>query len=763
MFKPRPAQAKILRYTGGKLGVSAVPGSGKTHTLSYLAAQLVRQAVRDDQEVLVVTFANSAVDNFHRRIREFLQIEQGLIPDVGYRVRTLHGLAHDIIRERPALLGLPEDFQIADERESNDILDEIVTNWLRGNSGALDEFISADIDDARRRWIERERWPDLARSIAAAFIRRAKDVQATPAELRFRLPAWGGVWTLARMGVDIYQDYQRSLAFRGKVDFDDLVRLALEALQIDYKLLERLRARWPYILEDEAQDSSELQEKILRLLTAPSPSSPLLAGEGVGWVRVGDPNQAINTTFTTSDIRFLNQFLDEEDVKAYTLDASGRSTRRIIDLANALVDWVATEHPNAVVRQEAFRVQHIEPTPPDDPQPNPTDSDDLKVVLHHKPLSPERELKSVIDSLIRWLPDHADQTVAVLAPDNRRGFRLAERLKQKDIPYDEMLRSTSSTRQAARALERVLRYLAEPLNRTLLASAHDVWAESLTAEDAEEPTASSPMEPQRKNIMDGLRRCEEVESFVWPRPDKDWLEEVEMAHEPSAREHLLAFRKLAQRWLGARMLPIDQLILTIAQDLFRAPADLALAHKMAVVLRGLGQGHPEWRLHEMCNELANIAANQQRFLGFSDDDLGFTPRPGRVTVATMHKAKGLEWDRVYLMGVSNYDFPSVQPHDTYRGEAWFIRGGLNLEAEAIAQLEALKHPDPDAIAMYVPGRATNQARLEYTEERLRLLYVGITRAKKELVITWNVGDQERLVKQAAAPFLALYTLTEGTK
>ena len=103
------------------------------------------------------------------------------------------------------------------------------------------------------------------------------------------------------MGAEIYADYQRSLAYRGVVDFDDLIRLALEALRRDADYLARLRQRWPYILEDEAQDSSELQEKILRLL----------AGERGNWVRVGDPNQAIYDTFTTANPRFLRSYLEE--------------------------------------------------------------------------------------------------------------------------------------------------------------------------------------------------------------------------------------------------------------------------------------------------------------------------------------------------------------------------------------------------------------------------------------------------------------------
>ncbi|MBN2047701.1 MAG: UvrD-helicase domain-containing protein, partial [Anaerolineaceae bacterium] len=65
MFKPRPLQQAVVDFNRGKMGVAAVPGSGKTQTLSFLAARLIHEGlVREDQEVLVVTLTNSAVGNF---------------------------------------------------------------------------------------------------------------------------------------------------------------------------------------------------------------------------------------------------------------------------------------------------------------------------------------------------------------------------------------------------------------------------------------------------------------------------------------------------------------------------------------------------------------------------------------------------------------------------------------------------------------------------------------------------------------------------
>jgi DNA helicase-2/ATP-dependent DNA helicase PcrA len=130
MFKPRPMQKQVLRYRGGMMGVSAVPGSGKTQTLSELASKLIiNNCVEDDQEILIVTLVNSAVNNFSGRISSILK-EAGLLPDIGYRVRTLHGLAHDIVRERPDLVGLSDRFQIADEREANEILRNASQSWI---------------------------------------------------------------------------------------------------------------------------------------------------------------------------------------------------------------------------------------------------------------------------------------------------------------------------------------------------------------------------------------------------------------------------------------------------------------------------------------------------------------------------------------------------------------------------------------------------------------------------------------------------------
>lgn len=728
----------MLAYERGKMGVSAVPGSGKTQVLSALAAKLVAEAsLADDQEILIVTLVNSAVDNFARRVDEFVQ-ERRLLPHIGYRVRTLHGLAYDIVRERPGLVGLADDFTIVDEREASQILRDAVDAWLAANPDSLMPWLDPTLDERKADWVRREHWPRLVSDISNSFIRMAKDLQVTPDMALDILAALEEDAPLLEMGFAIYADYQRSLNYRGAVDYDDLIRLALLALRSDPDYLARLRFRWPYILEDEAQDSSRLQEEILRLLVGPNGN----------WVRVGDPNQAIYETFTTASPRYLRSFLAETGVAARELPNSGRSTESIMALANYLVEWSREEHPLPPLR-DALAPTRILPTPPGDPQPNPEDHPEAVQLLNRK-LTPDEEVQLVVSSIARWLPDHPDETVAVLAPRNDRGEHVVTALRNRKIEVVELLKSTRATRDTAGALGNVVNYLADPASPAKLARAYEVWRRA----DREDPDLRVRMDA----AVRALRKVREVEAFVWPRPDPESLDALPLAEgdgDLGLAEHLAEFRVLVRRWQAATTLPIDQLLLTIGQDLFDLPADLALTYKLSAVLKQVAGSHPHWRLPELTQELAVIARNERKFLGLADDDTAFDPQAhrGKVVVVTAHKAKGLEWDRVYLLSANNYDFPSALPGDSFISERWFVRDRLNLEAEALTQLAAAV----EGQSAPPEGEATNQARLDYAAERLRLLYVGITRARRDLMVTWNTGKSQTVRAQPAVPLLALMT------
>ncbi len=113
-------------------------------------------------------------------------------------------------------------------------------------------------------------------------------------------------------------------------------------------------------------------------------------------------------------------------------------------------------------------------------------------------------------------------------------------------------------------------------------------------------------------------------------------------------------------------------------------------------------------------------------------------------MATYHKAKGLEWDKVYLSSLNNFDFPSASPDDYFLSERDIFVEPKNRQAEIKMELEAIINPNAPA---YEPGLATIIDRNDVSRERIRLLYVGITRAKKSITASYNTG---RFLKQDEA-------------
>ncbi len=750
----RPAQEEILNYEGGRLGISAVPGSGKTFTLSRLAAKLVHKLAAsgplDDREVLVVTFTNAAAENFRSSIGRVVE-SRHLLPS-GFRVGTIHSLAHEIVRERPGLVALGEDFDIIDERTSQDIKRQAVNNYLQSNPDFLGAYVKTE-DLQNPRNMERL-LPPTAQEIADAVIRRVKELRADPETLENLLQQQSGSWPLLSFGLQVCRDYQRGLGVRGGVDFDDLILLALQALETDENLLARLQQRWPFVLEDEAQDSSALQEQMLSLLTSAHGN----------WVRVGDPNQAINTTFTSADPRFLRDFVDRETVQSLPLPDSGRSAMPIIDLANCFIDWSRQEHP-VLSPDQALSLPYILPTNEDDPQRNPEPGDPA-VYFYDPPLTPADEIRILVASLKRWLPKHPAKSVAVLVPDNYRGAQFSQAFEDAGLPFDDsLLRSTSTTRVAVDALVKAMRYISQPANPSHLNSLWtDVWwarrrcthaaaepdAESSPADEENrppswlEPDASDGQNAQQNELPQPVIRFGKAlgqlrlpERFVYPTAGDDWLQELGWIDDfDGFRPIVDRFQQDLRRWCSAAVLPVDELVLTLGQDLFTEAPERALAHSAAILLANIVREQPELRLPELTKELEQAGANKRRFLGFGEETRGFEPPAGKVTIATMHTAKGLEWDRVHLASVSNYSFPSGADDEYYRGQPRFVRDSLNLTEEALEQTRQLHMGTLDE---YVQGDATREARKEIAAERLRLLYVGITRARQELVLTYNTG------------------------
>jgi len=724
-YRLRPHQQQVLAYEGGRMAVSAVPGSGKTLTLALLAARLIVEGhIGELGEVLVVTVQNSAVDNISARIRRIL-VEQRL-PPVGYHVCTLHKLAADILRGRRDLAGVDDQFAIVDEIETGRMIHTAVDAWTSSNNALWLSFLP-DPDPTD---FVKSRWRGETERIGREVAKLCKHLRLTPAEASSRLEGEGLGVALARMGVALYTLYEQYLRARAGLDFDDLIWRATDAIEQDGSFLAALRAKWPYILEDEAQDSSPLQETIL----------DSLAGEDGNWVRVGDPNQAINSTFTAADPRFFRAFLGRADISYQALLESGRCARPLMAMADALAYWGAFEHPTEAVRGLSFEPQRMQATGEGDPQPNPPD----EACTVHIARRPYDDVKAEAQRVASWAANyvkrHPDETVAILCPAGWQGSEVVQALETlPDVPFDDMLRTTPQVRNVARLLAKALQYLADPTHKGNLIVLYRalVSAELLPARDEGQPRR-----------LAGALGDVALPELLYPRGTAS----VEAVVSEQARlregdiECLGAYVQLVRRWVSAVHLPPDQLILTISQDLFSRPEEersLALCHTIATLQRNMLQLHPEWTLADLSADLDAVANNRRTLVGLGLSDEGYQPTAGRIAVTTMHKAKGLEWDTVYLVCVDDLEFPD-RLDGAYRGEPFYLPGHAP-PVEARKTLERLVQHNGAVAADPVI-----EARLEEIAERLRLLYVGVTRARRNLSITYAQKNGSRDVRPALA-------------
>ncbi len=471
----------------------------------------------------------SAVDHFARQVAGFVR-ERGLLPNLGYRVCTLHSLAHDIVRSGPAwsaFRGLASSMTVRPIASSAMSLAADCAPSL-----LVDEWLAPDLGERDRERVLREKWPLTMLDVGTAVTKRAKDLQLSPADLSERLHASDRALPFSRRASRSTPTITSALAYRGAVDFDDLIRLALDALQLDADLLARLRHRWPYVLEDEAQDSGRLQESILRLLTGPDGN----------WVRVGDP---IRPSTRPSPRRSpLPAGVPGRAGRAAAGTAQlRRSTLSVIALANRLMEWTRDKHRWRPCR-DALAPPRIEPTPPEMPSPTrPTRSD--RIHLSCREQTAEEEVIGLVRSLAALPRGAAERQRRRVGAAQRSRSGCCRPAARGRAAVLELLRSTDHPAARRRT---VLAYLDDPLACAAGRRLHRVApAHRRRRRRGPRPTCACCEAPAGRRTS----------SRPAPMPRRCLYRPVTRSGGDELA--LPRFLSVARRWLDAALLPVDQL------------------------------------------------------------------------------------------------------------------------------------------------------------------------------------------------------------
>ncbi len=285
-------QRDSVVHRGGPLLIVAGAGSGKTRVLTRRIAHLIASGDAAPWQILAITFTNKAADEMRRRVAELVGPRAGRM-----WVSTFHSACVRILRAHGDRLGYKGSFTIYDDADSRRLV-EIVCREM-------------DIDTKK-----------LSPRSILGQISQAKSKQLGPVEYRAT-----AVTIFDRRVADVFDQYQQRMVAANAMDFDDLLLNTVRLFREHPDVLEHYRTRFTHILIDEYQDTNSVQNAL----------AVLLAGEHRNIVVVGDSDQSVYR-FRGADISNILDFEEAfPDATAITLDQNFRSSQTILDAANAVI------------------------------------------------------------------------------------------------------------------------------------------------------------------------------------------------------------------------------------------------------------------------------------------------------------------------------------------------------------------------------------------------------------------------------------------
>ncbi|NNC17772.1 UvrD-helicase domain-containing protein [Corallococcus exiguus] len=635
-----PPQAEAVLHGDGPLLVLSGAGSGKTRVITRRVAHLVKVHRVFPWRILAVTFTNKAAREMRDRLTQLLGAQANDLV-----VSTFHSSAAMILRREAEAAGLTRSFVIYDDGDQLSLV-------KRAMRDAGVEPVMQPREILHR-------------------IDQEKNAARLPEDMRVEQEDVRG-----QIVKRVYAGYQKLLRAANAVDFGDLLLLLVKLFRDRPDVLERYRTRFTHVLVDEFQDTNPVQYAFLRQL-APPPSANLVV--------VGDDDQSIYR-WRGADVDNILQFpMQYPGAKVVKLEQNYRSDQNILTAAHEVI----SKNP----RRMQKKLWSERPK-----------GENLELLLHRDERAEAQEVARRIlavqrEGFIKF------SSMAVFYRTNAQSRVLEEALRLGRVPYQLVSGRSFYDRAEVRDASAYLRLMVNPRSDADLLRVLNVPARGIG--DTTEERLTDFANEQGLSLYEALGERHRI-------PSLNATAQKRLGGFHQLLQSLHAFSLTAKDAAGAvdQMLKESKLVETLVAE--GSDEALTRAENLKELL-GAAQEFDLKRASDMVASAAALEAREeeapegvdsapltadipplQSFLeqislvGEADAEVS----EGRVALMTLHAAKGLEFDAVFLTGMEEGVFPHSR---------------------------ALKSDDPDG------GE-------EMAEER-RLCYVGFTRARKRLFVS----------------------------